>query len=100
MDTPLMQPVMGAFHASYHVQNTRPYENISEKLHSGCMVCGRSSETIKREKVEWYVARSKPRGEPEYITRIRREAYENGLNAGAFLFITPAVRRLPPVMAH
>ena len=91
MDTPLMQPVMGGFHASYHVQNTRPYEIVSEKLFSGCMVCGRSSEAIKKEKAELYVARSKPRGEPEYITRIRREAYENGLNAGALLFITPAV---------
>ena len=90
-DTPLIQPVTSGFHASYHVQNTRPYEDVSNKLYSGCMVCGRSSEAIKKEKVEWYVARSKPRGEPEYITRIRREAYENGLNAGAFLFITPAV---------
>ena len=88
---PLMQPVMGGFHASYHVQNTKPYENVSEKLYSGCMICGRSSEAIKKEKVEWYVAKSKPRGEPEYITKIRREAYENSLNAGAFLFITPAV---------
>ena len=35
--------------------------------------------------------RSTPRGEPEHITRLRREAYENGLNAGCFLFITPAV---------
>ena len=91
MDTFFMQPVMGGFHASYHVQNTRPYENVSKKLYSGCMVCGRSSEAIRKEKVEWYVARSKPRGEPEYITKIRREAYENGLNAGAFLFMTPAV---------
>ena len=91
LDTPLTQPVFGGFHASYHVQNTRPYENVSEKLYSGCMVCGRSSEAIKKEKVDWYVARSKPRGEPEYITKIRREAYENGLNAGAFLLITPAV---------
>ena len=90
-DTPIMQPVMGGFHASYHVQNTRPYENVSTKLYSGCMVCGRSVEAIKKEKVDWYVERSKPRGEPEYITRIRREAYENGLNAGSFLFITPAV---------
>ena len=32
MDTPLMQPVMGGFHASYHVQNTRPYENVSTRL--------------------------------------------------------------------
>ena len=91
LDTPLMQPTVGGFHASFHVQNTRPYEIVSNKLYSGCMVCGRSSEAIKKEKVEWYVARSKPRGEPEYITKIRREAYENGLNAGAFLFITPAV---------
>ena len=90
-DTPIMQPVMGGFHASYHVQNTRPYENVSTKLYSGCMVCGRSVEAIKKEKVDWYVGRSKPRGEPDYITRIRREAYENGLNAGSFLFITPAV---------
>ena len=91
LDTPLMQPVFGGSHASYHVQNTRPYENVSEKLYSGYMVCGRSSEAIKKEKVDWYLARSKPRGEPEYITKIRRGAYENGLNAGAFLFITPAV---------
>ena len=91
LDTPLMQPVFGDFHASYHVQNTRPYENVSEKLYSGCMVCGRSSEAIKKERLDWYVARSKPRGEPEYITKIRREAYEKGSNAGAFLFITPAV---------
>ena len=91
MDTPVIQPVMGGFHVSYRVQNTRPYDNVSRRLYSGCMVCGRSSEAIKKEKVEWYVTRSKPRGEPEYITRIRREAYENGLNAGAFLFITPAV---------
>ena len=91
LDTPLMQPVFGGFRASYHVQNTKPYENISEKLYSGCMVCGRSSEAIKKEKVDWYVERSKPRGEPAYITKIRREAYENGLNAGAFLFIAPAV---------
>ena len=93
LDTPLVQPVIGDFHASYHFQNTRAYENVSEVLYSGCMVCGRSADATKREKVDWYVTRSKPRGEPKYITRMRREAYENGLNAGAFLFIKPAVWR-------
>ena len=68
-----------------------PKENVSEVLYTGCMVCGCSADAIKKEKVDWYVSRSKPRGEPEYITKIRREAVENGLNAGAFLFITPAV---------
>ena len=91
LDTPIVPYAMGGFHASYHVQNTLPYENVSESLYTGCMVCGRSADAIKREKVDWYVSRTKSRDEPEYITQIRRDAYMNGLNAGAFLFITPAV---------
>ena len=35
--------------------------------------------------------RSTPSSEPAYITAQRREAYENGLNAGSLLFLTPAV---------
>ena len=35
--------------------------------------------------------RSTPQSEPEHVKRLRREAYENGLNAGCFLFITPPV---------
>ena len=35
--------------------------------------------------------RSTPRNEPNKRTRLRREAYENGLNAGAFLFLAPTV---------
>ena len=34
---------------------------------------------------------STPRDEPEYVTRFRSEPYENGLNAGSFPFLTPAV---------
>ena len=37
------------------------------------------------------LAKSFDKTSKTYITKIRREAYENGLNAGAFLFITPAV---------
>ena len=91
MDTPLVQPISSNFHASYHVQKTVLYQNVSEVRYTGCMVCGRSVDTIKNEKVKWYMQRSTPRDEPEYITRLRKEAYENGLNAGCFLFITPAV---------
>ena len=90
-DTPLVQPAMSGFYASYHVQNTVPYQNVSVVPYTGCMVCGRSVDSIKNEKVEWYMQRSTPRDEPEYITRLRKEAYENGLNAGCFLFIAPAV---------
>ena len=32
-----------------------------------------------------------PRNEPENTTRLRREAFENGLNANSFLFLAPAV---------
>ena len=70
-----------------------PNQNVSEIRYTGCMVCGRSVDAVKSEKVERYMQRSTPQNaqnEPEHITRLRREAYENGLNAGCFLFITPA----------
>ena len=90
-DTPLVQPAVSDFHVSYHVQNSVPYQNVSETQYTGCMVCGRSVDAIKSERVKWYMERSTPRNEPEHITKLRKEAYENGLNAGCFLFITPAV---------
>ena len=71
-DTPLVQHVTGGFHASYHIQKTRPYENIGEVRYTACMICGRSVDVIKKEKVDWYMSRSTPRGEPEQITRLRR----------------------------
>ena len=89
--TPLVQTAESGFRASYHIQNTTPYENVSEVRCTACMVCGRSVEAIKKEKVSWYLEKSTPRGEPEYITKLRKEAYENGLNAGSFPFLAPAV---------
>ena len=97
LNTPLVQPTVSGFHASYHVQNTRPYQKISEVRYTGCMVCGRSVDAIKKEKVEWYMRRYTPQSEPDYVTRLSGEAYENGLTAGCFLFITPECRRLSPV---
>ena len=73
-DTPLLQPAPSNFHASYHVQNSVPCQNVSEVRYTGCMVCGRSVDSIKDEKVKWYMQRSTPRVEPEYITRLRKEA--------------------------
>ena len=58
LDTPLVQPITSDFHASYHVQNTMPYQNVSEIRYTGCMVCGRSVDAIKSEKVEWDMQRS------------------------------------------
>ena len=90
-DTPLVQPSMSEFYTSYHVQNTRPHDNLSNQRYTGCMVCGRSVDEIKDEKINCYMQRSTPRGEPEFVTKLRREAYINGLNAGCLLFIAPAV---------
>ena len=91
IDTPLVQPASGTFYASYHVQNIKPYQNISESLHTGCMVCGKSRDQIKEEKINWYMERSTPKSELAYITALRREAYSIGLNAGSLLFLTSAV---------
>ena len=55
------------------------------------MVCGKSADEIKEEKIRWYMERSTPRGEPAYNTNFRREAYLNGLNAGSLLLLAPAV---------
>ena len=52
------------------------------------MVCGRSVDEIKEQKTKWCAT---PRGEPAYITNIRRETYMNELNAGSLLFLSPAV---------
>ena len=91
IDTPPVQSTSGTFYASYHVQNIKPYQDVSESLHTGCMVCGKSREQIKEEKINWYMERSTPKSEPAYITALRREAYSNGLNAGGLLFLSPAV---------
>ena len=91
MDTPLVQSTEPEFRASYQIQKTKLYENVSEMRYTGSMVCGRSVEGIKRERVALYMERSTPGNEPEYITRLRREAYENGLTGGFFLFLAPAV---------
>ena len=64
---------------------------MSQNLHTGCMVCRKSRDQIKAEKVNWYIQGTTPSSEPAYITALRREAYENGLNAGSLLFLTPAV---------
>ena len=91
IDTPLIQSTSGNFHASYHIQNIKPYQDVSQSLHTGCMVGGKSRDQIKEENVNWYMRRSTPSSQPAYITALRREAYENGLNAGSLLFLAPAV---------
>ena len=91
MLAPLPQPANSGFSVSYHVQDTVPYENVSKKMYTSCIVCGRSADAIKREKADDYIRTSTPRGEPAYVTAMRKEAYLNALNAGSFLFIPPAV---------
>ena len=65
-DDHFVQPIISGFHASYHIQNTRPYDNLSSQRYTGCMVCGKAVDEIKEEKINWYTERSTPRGEPEF----------------------------------
>ena len=90
-ETPLMQPVSETFRASFHIQNSLPYDNVSEQQCRGCLVCGRSMDLNKMEKINDYMRRSTPSGELKEITDLRRKAYLNGLNAGTLLFLIPAV---------
>ena len=88
---PLSQRANSAVSVQYHVQDTVPYKNVSKKMYTSCIVCGRSADAIKREKADEYIRRSTPRGEPGCVTAMRKEAFLNGLNEGSFLFIPPAV---------
>ena len=91
LDTPIPQTVSDNFHASYHIQNVLPYADLSRQRCHSCMVCGRSTDQIKQEKINWYMTRCTPKSEPAYITALRRETYSNGLNADSLLFLAPAV---------
>ena len=91
LDTPLLQTIDDGFHASYHIQGSQPYANISSQRCISCMVCGKSVDEIKEQKIKEHMEQSIPQNEPAYITALRREAYTNGLNAGSRLFLASAV---------
>ena len=91
METPMNLDVNSSCRDSYHIPNTGPYQYVSQTLYTGFLVCGRSADAIKKEKVDTYMRRSTPRNEPDQVTKLRREAYENGRNAGVFPLLTPAV---------
>ena len=74
-DTPLIQSSDFGFRASYHIQNTKPYDNVSQVRCTGCMVCGRSVKAIERERMARCMEWSTPKNELESIPRLRREAY-------------------------
>ena len=86
------------FRASYHIQSSQPYADLSSQRCLNCMVCGMSVDEIKEQKTKWYMDRATPRGEPAYITHIRRVAYM-GSTPAAYFSWHPQCRRLPPVMA-
>ena len=90
-ETTLAPPLSAEFRASYHIRKTDPYENMSIKRNTGCMVRGRSMDAIKDESANWYMKRSAPSHEHKYVTKLRREEYVTGFNAGSFLFLPPAV---------
>ena len=90
-DTPLLQAESSGFLASYHIQGSLPYANISTQRCTSCMVCGKSVAEIKAQKIKRFMELSTPRNEPAYISAIRKEAYTKRLNAGSLLFIAPAV---------
>ena len=67
-----------------------PYDNLSRQSCTSCMVCGKAVDEIKEERIIWYMERSTPRDEPEFITKLKREA-------GSLLFFLLQCRRLSPV---
>ena len=100
LDTPQTQTTRVEFLASYHVQNTMPYQNVSEIPYTGCMICGRSVDAIKNEKVEWYMRRSTRQNEPESSQDSEGRRVRMNSPQAAFFSLHPLCRRLQPVMAQ
>ena len=87
LETPITLPPNAEFRVSFHVHNTAPYKNLSMKRYTGRNVCGRSVDSIKKENVDSYMRRSTTSDEPEYVTRLRKEAFHND---HAVIFVPPS----------
>ena len=100
LDTPLSQPKIGDFHASYHKQNALPYADISAERCKSCMVCGKSVDEIKAAKI---VISWKPQHH-EVSRPILRHSEEKPtltvLTRGVFFSLHPLCRRQPPLTAQ
>ena len=57
-DTELLQPMEADYSASYYIQSSQPYADLSKQRCLNCMECGRSIDEIKEQKTNWYMERS------------------------------------------
>ena len=73
METQFVQPPNAESRASYQIQARDPMK-VSAQQDTRCIVCGRSVDAIKKENVDNYM-RSTAKDEPDYITRLKREAH-------------------------
>ena len=67
VDTPLARSAEDNFRASYNIQNSKPYDDVSKKRFTSCMICGRSVGAIKMEKPN----------EAVYFRKRTRSSYES-----------------------
>ena len=96
METPLAGPVGDIFRASCHIQGSKPYENVSEKNCKSCMVCGRSVDAIKMEKLNIYMSLLPQRTRNSYESKKRSIVKRS--ECRDFTFHTNQLCcRLPPV---
>ena len=49
-DTPLLQAGSSGFHASYPIESSLPYADISTQRCTSCMVCGKTVDDIKAQR--------------------------------------------------
>ena len=55
LDTPMPQSAGNNFRASYYIQSVQPYADLSNQRCLSCMVCGKSVDEIKQEKMDLYM---------------------------------------------
>ena len=88
--TPMLTTI-GQHPATTHVQN-----QLTALKFTDCLICGKTTEQIKKEAVDDYISRTVRVGETERETEARTQAFIAGMSTGTFVFVQAGVSQAAP----
>ena len=74
-----------------HMRNPVPLDQLKALKFTDCMICGKSTDQIRKETIDNYISNTVKIGETEEQTKAMKEAFEAGMNMGTFIFIQTGV---------
>ena len=82
---------MQTYPMAAHMRNPVPLDQLKALKFTNCMICGKSTDQIRRETIDNYISNTVKIGETEEQTKASKEAFEAGMNMGNFIFIQTGV---------